>query len=99
MEQIISRTWDVRTYVGLCSIGFFERDHIPENVDAREDTNADEILSRCSNDMLNPMFTRTNSKGSRGAPSHPATSQMKVELIQFIKRFGINMIMEERSSN
>lgn len=42
-----------------------------ENVEAREDTTAEEILRRCSNEMLNPMLTITNNKGSRGAPSHP----------------------------
>lgn len=42
-----------------------------ENVDAREDTTAEDILRRCSNDMLKPMLTITNSNGSNGAPSHP----------------------------
>lgn len=42
-----------------------------ENVDAREDNTAEDILRRCSNDMLKPMLTTTNSKGSKGAPSHP----------------------------
>ncbi|EEF36335.1 conserved hypothetical protein [Ricinus communis] len=50
---------------------------IPENVEAREDTTAEDILRRCNNDMLKPMLTRTNSKGSRGAPSHPAGSQIR----------------------
>ena len=50
--------------------------NIPENVEAREDTTAEEILRRCSNDMLKPMLTRINSKGSNGAPSHPAANQI-----------------------
>lgn len=42
-----------------------------ENVEASVDTSADEIFRRCNNDMLNPMFTATKSKGSSGAPAHP----------------------------
>jgi hypothetical protein len=45
-----------------------------ENVDAREDTTAEEIFSRFSSDMLYPMFTNTNSSGSCGAPSQPEDS-------------------------
>lgn len=45
-------------------------------MDASEDTTAEEILMRCSNDMLKPMFTITNNKGRRGAPSHPVASQI-----------------------
>lgn len=48
------------------------RDTIPEKVEARQDTTAEEILRRCSKDMLKAMFTITKSKGSSGAPSHPA---------------------------
>jgi hypothetical protein len=33
---------------------------------------AEEIFSRCSNDILYPMLTNTNSSGSSGAPSQPA---------------------------
>ena len=44
----------------------------PENVEAKEDTTAEEIFSRCSNDILNPMLTNTKSSGSSGAPSQPA---------------------------
>lgn len=49
---------------------------IPEKVDASEETTAEEILRRCSNDMLKPMFTITNSKGSSGAPSHPVATEI-----------------------
>lgn len=42
-----------------------------ENVEAKEDMTAEEIFSRCSNDILNPMLTNTNSSGSSGAPSQP----------------------------
>ena len=49
---------------------------IPENVEARQDTTAEEILSRYNKDMLKPMLTTTNNKGSSGAPSHPVTSQI-----------------------
>ena len=45
---------------------------IPENVDARQDTTAEDIFSRCSKDILNPILTNTNSSGSSGAPSQPA---------------------------
>lgn len=41
-------------------------------VDARQETTAEEIFSRCSNDILKAMLTITNSRGSTGAPSHPA---------------------------
>jgi hypothetical protein len=44
----------------------------PENVEAKEDMTAEEIFSRFSNDILNPMLTNTNSSGRSGAPSQPA---------------------------
>jgi hypothetical protein len=44
----------------------------PENVEARQDTTAEDIFSRCSKDILNPILTNTNSTGSSGAPSQPA---------------------------
>ena len=44
----------------------------PENVEAKEDMTAEDIFSRCSNDILYPMLTNTNSSGSSGAPSQPA---------------------------
>lgn len=40
-------------------------------VEARQETTAEEILSRCSNEILKPMLTMTNITGSNGAPSHP----------------------------
>ena len=43
----------------------------PENVEAKEDTTAEEIFSRWSNDILNPILTNTKSSGSSGAPSQP----------------------------
>lgn len=61
---------------------------IPVNVDAREETTADEILSRCSNDMLKPMLTRTNNKGNNGAPSHPVTSK-NCQVITSASKFAI----------
>lgn len=33
---------------------------------------AEDIFSRCSNDILYPMLTNTNSSGNSGAPSQPA---------------------------
>lgn len=54
---------------------FNEITSIPENVEARQDTTAEEILRRWSNDILKPMFTIINSNGSRGAPSHPGTKK------------------------
>lgn len=51
-----------------------ENENLPEKVDASEETTAEDILRRCSNAMLKPMLTIMNSKGSSGAPSHPAMS-------------------------
>lgn len=62
-------------FAAFSYISYFSKIDIPENVDAREDTTAEDILRRCSNDMLKPMLTTTNSKGSKGAPSHPVASQ------------------------
>jgi hypothetical protein len=54
-------------------MGWCTEDSIkPENVEAKEDMTAEEIFSRCSNDILYPMLTNTNSSGSSGAPSQPA---------------------------
>lgn len=50
-------------------------DEAPENVEAKQDTTAEEILRRCNNEMLKAMFTNTNSSGKSGAPSHPASNQ------------------------
>ncbi|KAK8649697.1 hypothetical protein V6N13_139363 [Hibiscus sabdariffa] len=38
-----------------------------EKWNASEETSAVDVLSRCSNEMLNPMLTITNNKGSSGA--------------------------------
>jgi hypothetical protein len=46
-------------------------DNGTENVEARQDTTAEDIFSRCSKDILNPILTKTNSRGSSGAPSQP----------------------------
>lgn len=54
------------------------KNDIPETVDARQDTTAEDIFSKCSNDMLKPMFTITNNKGSKGAPSHPAPIRYQI---------------------
>lgn len=54
----------------------------PESVDARHDTTAEEILSKCNNDILKPMFTMTNSSGSKGAPSHPVIKSCLSIMIQ-----------------
>lgn len=51
----------------------------PENVEAREDTTAEDIFSRCSNDILNPILTTTNSRGNSGAPSQPAQLMMVIK--------------------
>lgn len=47
---------------------------LPETVEAREDTTADEIFIRCNNDILYAILTIQNSTGSSGAPSHPVAS-------------------------
>lgn len=57
---------------------YFKPKFTPENVDAREDTTAEEIFRRCSNDMLKPILTTINNSGSSGAPSHPAVAQQKM---------------------
>lgn len=46
----------------------------PENVEAREDTTAEEIFSKCRSDILKPILTNTNSSGNSGAPSQPEDS-------------------------
>lgn len=50
-------------------------------MDVRQDTTADEILSKFSNDTLKPMLTITNSRGSSGAPSHPVASTNQTNTI------------------
>lgn len=55
---------------------------LPEIVDVRQDTTADEILSKFSNDTLKPMLTITNSRGSSGAPSHPVASANQTNSIR-----------------
>lgn len=65
--------------------------NIPENVDARQDTTAEEILSRCNNEILKPMLTMTNKSGNKGAPSHPiARAWNKCILALFLKHNVIN---------
>lgn len=62
-----------------------------ENVDAREDTTAEEIFRRCSNDMLKPILTTINNSGSSGAPSHPAFDKVpmfKKQAAPFLRWFG-----------
>lgn len=46
----------------------------PDNVAAREETTAEEILTRLSNDMLKAMLVTIYNRGSNGAPSQPETS-------------------------
>jgi hypothetical protein len=57
-----------------CNQNRKEKRRIPENVEARQETTADEILIKCNRDMLYAMLTSTNSNGRIGAPSQPATS-------------------------
>jgi hypothetical protein len=64
-----------------------ETNLIPANVVARQETTAEEILRRLSNEILKPMFTIINSKGSRGAPSHPGNkNKCKVNLCSFLSQ-------------
>lgn len=59
--------------------------NLPENVDARQDTTAVEIFRRCNNDMLNPMLTTINRRGSNGAPSHPVVIEERIIQNQNLK--------------
>jgi len=62
-----------------------ETNQIPENVEARQETTAEEILMRWSNEILKPMLTTINNKGSRGAPSHPTNQfECKITFCNFL---------------
>lgn len=67
----------------LASVG--TKGNLPENVDARQETTAIEIFRRCNNDMLNPMLTAINKRGSNGAPSHPVVIQERLTQNQNLK--------------
>ena len=62
----------------------WDPNNLPENVDARQDTTAVDIFRRCNKDMLNPMLTTINRRGSNGAPSHPVVIQKRIIQIKII---------------